>query len=322
MKKLLVVLLALATIGSMAFAEVSIGTWSRIGLSVYDQTGSAAAVTKHYPSWGNAGLSFSAKGDNAGMAADASFAPGSDNVTIGTNAKLWAKLFDMLTITAGKTQNTVLWGKIGGGSAIGTVKGGGNDDIFNSITIKNGLMAELAPVENLYLVGAIAEATSATTADAFKAVMADVGYTLPDVGLIRAGYLTDQVQAAFAFTGVKDLTVDVGGKYNLATSVIKASAAAKMTAGDLGFMGRTLITAGGSAAFDMGLGGYVNYKIDAVVVGADIGLNSISTAKVLNLTPYVQYNIPGGGMIITGVQTAVGLDGQPFQFGIPVVLQF
>lgn len=322
MKKLLVVLLALAVVGTMAFAEVSLGTWSRIGLSVYDQAGSAAATAKNYPSWGNAGVSFSAKGENAGMAADASFSPAGGNVGIGDNAKLWAKLFDMLTITAGKSYGDTLRGKIGGGSAIGTVKGGGNDDIFTRFSITKGLLFELAPVENLYMGAALSEAATTAAADTYKAIQAAAGYTLPDVGLIRAGYLggSDQIQAAFAFTGVKDLTVDVGGKYTLTSGAIAVSAAGKMAMGDLGFMVRTLVTTG--TAFDMGLGGYVNYKMDAVVVGADFGLNSISASKALNLTPYVQYNIPGGGLVITGVQTTIGLDGQPFQFGIPIVLQF
>jgi len=325
MKKLLVVLLALVVIGSFASAQVTFGSWSRIGVSLYTQPASTAAATSAlFPGWGKGGFTFNVTKDNAGIVADLTIAA-DGTVSVGDNIQAFAKLFDgMATLHLGKTFGDALRGKIGGGSAVGTTQAGDEDAIYTRFKANKGLFLELKPVDGLF-VGAVVN-TAALASDAFEAVQAGVGYTLKDIGLVRAGYYGDAasgdfIQAAFAYTGMAGLTADLGFKFysENANAAIPVTVAVKYGKDALNVMFRTQASI--ATAFDMAFGAYANYKVaDTMVVGADLGLNSISANMTANVTPYLQYNIPGGGSLNIGFNMALGLSGQPFGFAIPIVI--
>jgi hypothetical protein len=334
MKKLFVVLLALMVIGSyVTAADVTIGTWSRLGFMLYQQAGSADATATAYPSWGRVGLSFSAKTDLFGMAADVNASPSS--VGLGDTAKLYVKLFDkMVTISAGKGYFDTLRGKIGGAQSVGLCDGGGEDDIFARFSISKGLMTELS-VSGLYVGAAFSENATTKASYTYRDIQVGAGYTIEGIGLVRAqfigGYVdTRAVQAAFAFTGVQGLTVDAGAKFYLGgdetTNQNFASVAAKYSKDALGAMVRTkVLLPKDPKKLDMSFGANVNYKVmDGIVLGADFGLSSIlETGKVFKATPYVQHNPAGGGTLQLGFQMQMGLDGaKTFTYGIPLVLTF
>lgn len=136
MKKLLIVLLALTVIGSFATAQVTIGTWNRIGTNFYRTYDNASAtfgneltnpVVSNQPGWGRIALQFSAKAEKAGMAAEVTInAAGS--LGKGDYVKLWAKPFDGVELDFGTGVFDALRGKIGGGSPIAVEYTAGDED--------------------------------------------------------------------------------------------------------------------------------------------------------------------------------------------------
>ncbi len=335
MKKLLVVLLALAVIASFASAaDVTIGTWNRLGFMLYEQasTTGADATTSLYPGWGRNALNFGAKADNFGMAVD--IQANSGGLSIGDSCKLYANLLDgKVTISIGKGNFDTLRGKIGGGSAAGLTEGGGEDDIFARFNPNYGVMTEIKPVDGLYIGASFSDKAKASVT--YRDIQVGAGYTIEGIGLIRAqfigGYIdTRAVQAAFAFTGVEGLTVDAGAKFYLggddATAQNFASVAAKYGKDAFNVMARTkVLLPKDPAKLDMSFGANVNYKVaDAIVLGADFGLTSIAeTGKTVKITPYMDYNVAGGGTISLGCQLQAGLDGaKTFTYGIPLVFTF
>lgn len=340
MKKLLFVLLALTVIGSLASAQVTMGTWNRIGMNLYKSSTATGAVaqTQDQPSWGRDCIQFAAKADFFGINCDAEFHPESGQVAIGDNAKIYAKLFDKkVTISFGKGYFDNLRGKMGGAQSVGTMWGGDEDAIFQRFTLRaGGVMLELAPVDGLYI-GVDVVGPNSSSAQAASITYRDInvgaGYTIPDVGLVRAqfissGYANQAIQAAFAFTGVAGLTVDAGAKFFITKTTAQnfASVAVKYSKDALGAMARTkVLLPNDPAKLDVSLGANVNYKVaDTIVLGADLGLNSIlATGKLVAATPYLQYNAPGGGTIQAGVLIQATLDGTSvITYGIPVVFTF
>jgi len=336
MKKLIVVLLALTVIGTLAFAaDVTIGTWNRLGFMLYQQasTANADATTSMYPGWGRVGLSFAAKADNFGMAADIN--PNTTSVGLGDTCKLYANLLDgKLTISIGKGNFDTLRGKIGGGSAVGIVNGGDEDAIFARFAIAGGVITEIKPVDGLYIAAAFSD-KNGLASTTYRDIQAGFGYTIEGIGLIRAQFIggytdTRAVQAAFALTAVEGLTVDAGAKFYLGgddtTNQHFASVAVKYSKDALGAMARTkVLLPKDPAKLDMSVGAYLNYKVaDEIVLGADFGLDTIAeTGKTFAATPYFQYNVAGGGTINLGVQLQADLDGaKTFTYGIPLVFTF
>jgi len=152
MKKLLIVLLALTVIGSFATAQVTLSTWNRIGMKLYEKVGAADANTAGTPSWGRTTLSFAAKADFFGIAGDIQAQPGT-GLSLGDNSKIYAKLFNkMVTLTMGQSYFDNLRGKFGGAQSVGVMWGGGEDDIFARFQVKaGGIMVEVAPMDGLYM---------------------------------------------------------------------------------------------------------------------------------------------------------------------------
>jgi hypothetical protein len=188
---------------------------------------------------------------------------------------------DILRIDVGGFNGDVLRGKIGDTYwDYFTVVSGGKDDIFTRFKSRGGALFS-STIGGLYI-GILAgdEGLPAGIAnfitppfgapvyaeDAFQEVQGAVGYTIENVGLVRAQYvghkavldLSDptksgysRAEIAFAYTGLPGLTVDLGGKvpfavkgWNAGTSEdvyqapFSASLGALFEAGDFAITGR------------------------------------------------------------------------------------
>jgi hypothetical protein len=124
------------------------------------------------------------------------------------------------------------------------LKAGRDKDIFSNFEANNSILLRLTPVQDLFIgvflynqallnMGENAAAGPLVggedAGDAFKRIQATVGYTIPGIGFARAQYYganpdinTDthfitapRFEAAFAFTAVPNLIIDLGGKYSL-----------------------------------------------------------------------------------------------------------
>jgi len=122
------------------------------------------------------------------------------------------------------------------------LRAGRDVDIFTNYEENNSLLFRLTPEKNtfiglfLYNQALLSMGENASTRPliggeeakhAFQRVQATVGYTIPNVGTARVQYRgvnpdvnddtmlisTPRIEAAFAFTGVKGLVVDLGMKY-------------------------------------------------------------------------------------------------------------
>jgi hypothetical protein len=178
---------------------------------------------------------------------------------IGDNAGLWVKPLDWIRIDAGRFVNNDIRGRMGSGAWFGdyTIPRPGEGDIFSNFDGKAAVMAALKPaaVEGLGVYVLINSMTDTYTnynpwgaskgiGYVYENTQAAVSYAIPNIGLVRAQYVgahpsakldnagllpstiasitAPQIQAAFAFTGVPNLTVDVGGKYYLPVTDPKA----------------------------------------------------------------------------------------------------
>jgi hypothetical protein len=124
------------------------------------------------------------------------------------------------------------------------LRAGRDKDIFSNYEANNSILFRLTPDKNLFFgaflynqalfnVGENAAVTQLTGSEdvenAFKRIQLTAGYTIPDIGFARAQYYgvnpdinTDNLlitaprfEAAFAFTAVPNLIIDLGGKYSL-----------------------------------------------------------------------------------------------------------
>jgi hypothetical protein len=177
-------------------------------------------------------------------------------------AEVWWKPVSQIKIEAGKFVNDTLRGKIGDDNwQRYTVLMKDGDSIFSRFksnwTGTVGFMMGLKPIEPLYIGVSVPgldrlERVDDVYADTtipykdkdgdkvgnvlrtYEKIQAGLGYTIPNIGLIRAQYVgyssfydngkkpsisdftkAPRIEAAFAFTGVSGLVIDVGGKVPL-----------------------------------------------------------------------------------------------------------
>jgi hypothetical protein len=124
------------------------------------------------------------------------------------------------------------------------LKAGRDKDIFSNFEANNSILLRLTPVKDLFIgaflynqallnMGENAVAGPLVggedAGDAFRRIQAAAGYTFPGIGFARVQYYgvnpdinTDthlitapRFEAAFAFTAVPNLIIDLGGKYSL-----------------------------------------------------------------------------------------------------------
>jgi hypothetical protein len=175
--------------------------------------------------------------------------------TVDTKANVWIKPFesDLLKITLGSFNDDTLRGKVGDSNWYAFTTGsGGPDDIFTRFKGRNGALLSSAPIEGLYI-GILAGSDGVNLFDfwaiqpeaktVYQFVQGAVGYTIEDIGLVRAQYVGKAVgisaasvpatattpweileeldkagltysraELAFALTAVDGLVIDLGGK--------------------------------------------------------------------------------------------------------------
>jgi hypothetical protein len=359
MKKALVLLLILAVVGVTAFAEakVSVGGWGRLGY-VFAQGSNSVTVpiANSFPGWGatggHVGIGINGSSDNVGFTLNIN-ADGSnttigaasyddngvlstDNTTftiptvnVGDQAKIWIKFMDMITLQIGKVQGDTLRGKIGdngSGGAFGVSSFGNQDDIFQRFYPKAGLLLDINPVEGLYIgaaldAGAQDDAGVATTAAAIGAIQIGAGYTIKDIGMIRAQYIgsgnkttAKYFQAAFAFTGVPGLTADLGAKVQINADLkekthillgvgygIDALSLTARVKADLGE------SSTGNTDTDLGVYLEAAYAVASpVTVGLQASLDLPKDANTLALMPYLKFGY-SNGFVSAGFAYKTGL---------------
>jgi len=346
MKKLLVVLLALAVLGMAVSAEakLSVGAWGRGWFSPIGSDGTDQIVQAG-PSWGGGaarvGVSFNGSSDNVGF----SWNPGVDGKSMNAvcdQAKIFAKLNDMVTVQVGVIQGDVLRGKIGDFGDV-CPSGGGEDDIFARFN-PTGLLLDLTPAPGIYLGAALGVPSTNLVSDEFKAIQVGAGYTIEGMGMIRAQYIgtatsgaKGTINAAFAFTGAEGVLVDAGVKYNLDSNIpIGVNVAAKYNKDALGIYVRVgANVAGDSAVYQLALKGGLGlyYTVAAPAsVGVEVGYTGKCNTKVIPTTDTTNYEsmdlFPqvklgySNGYLKVGFDAQVGLNSQKMNYKLPIQLEY
>jgi len=235
MKKAVVlgmILLALGTLVYAADAGVKVTGWGR-GLFAIQGGGDEALGTIN-ESWGGnsvrSTVTITGTSDNVGFVMDIDTNNG--NPVAGDQDKIWAKPFDMLTLSVGRIYDDTLRGSESYGAwnwlRYGNMSGDGA--IFDRVGegAEVNFEAALAPTDALYFFGGLGGngtnlmAAPDTSAErVFHGGQFGAGYTINGIGVVRAQYvgspgglhLTDVIGAAFKVTAVPNLTADFGFRY-------------------------------------------------------------------------------------------------------------
>jgi hypothetical protein len=380
MKKLFVVLLALAVIGVFAFAQdapaakLSVGGWGRMWFNAVQSVNLPGYATGAFgtadgkaasdlgvtagPGWANNGarvsVSFSGSSENMGF----DWNPGVSNnqmTAVCDQAKIWAKISPMLTVQVGKIQGDVLRGKLDDFGDILPV--GGKDNIFTRFNPSTGILLDVRPIDGVYLGASIDAGAGTKATDAYKAIQIGAGYTIADIGLIRAQYIgkggpkaygTDAaIQAAFAYTGMAGLTVDAGATIPTnSDSQMRVSAGASYSAGPLSTYERADVEFGGpsGAVLNFMAAGQVFYTVaDPLSVGVEVAFSGMGDGftvtdyknaagtiigsgiakdnRYFDIYPVVKLGY-SNGYIKVGFDASVGLDGQDLKYALPIQLEY
>jgi hypothetical protein len=312
MKKIVSTFALALLVGGLTFAEdpaVKIGAWGR-GIFVPVATGGQVAGESETQtllgvSWGGevrTGITISGTSEFVGFQVDmnADKGAGTDNeVSLGDQQKIWVKPFTGVTVQVGEAYDDTLRGNSAFGSwdwiRLGSING--EDDIFTRVDTKNGFEVSygadafygFAAFRGLTPAGAVS-----TNDVAIKQLQYGAGYTIKDIGLLRAQVLGsaaaglfdayNTIEAAFRLTAVQNLYVDAGIKYptdadaaGYANSVSVygnyTADAAKIHVGvqyvSPNDTGETLMTVAGGLDYSLG---------DGLGFGADVRYNSKKAA--------------------------------------------
>jgi hypothetical protein len=339
MKKVLVILLVSAFVSAFAFADgITFGAWGRVGFIVAQQTGAGYVTTGTYPDWagntnpltvvnalgdkaagpdkfGRVGFSVAGTSENIGFNVNVDSNGGT--IGIGDEAKAWVKFGPALKVQVGKVQGNALRGKVGGDAGIQVTSFSDEDGIFQRFYPKAGILVDFTPVEGLYIGAALDSvqydgAGMATTAAAFAAGQYGVGYTIKDIGQIRAQYRGSPIEtgdkfidAAFALTAVAGLTIDVGTQIN--TDMNRQSNAILAVAYGKDALSLKLRTQV-QMKKDIGVGVYLqgSYVVAApLAIGADVSFDATTKDQnKLTLCPWLKFGYGQGSAIIGFKYTA------------------
>ncbi|GHV81584.1 hypothetical protein AGMMS49991_01420 [Spirochaetia bacterium] len=390
MKKLLALLVTFVLLASAAFAQegpsISFGAWGRATFApvkiVADgddvKTGAGvggvanAAYTEFYVSAGleNVGFNFMLYTGYTGL-------DGPLGLGLGDNNYLWAQPFKFLHLTVGKFLEDSLRGKVGYANFYPHIAGSGDEDgIFTQFNSAGGngisdfasALLKITPIENLLIAAQINAFPGAATDDNGKEVgVGDdgdlgkifgsgqyaVGYTIPNIGLVRAQYVGSyseysRIEAAFAYTGTEDITIDAGLKVWLPQELmsgtttfngINFSVGANLAFGDFGIFARIDTGFAGSeetggttttSPFSLDFYASPSYNLSFAKIGLDLGLNVKTETKIgdagqgddsvaLGAGVWIEKAL-GGGSLKAGLAFKFPLDDNPFVFTIPVII--
>ncbi|GHV72497.1 hypothetical protein AGMMS49928_29550 [Spirochaetia bacterium] len=245
MKKILVVLLILATAGGL-FAQdeggIKIGAWGRAGWAPLVIQGNqdvegAAGDTKNYigvgsgPAWTgdhSAAVGFTVSGsDESGVIGfQVGIRTNGDDASlyiVDQTANAWIKPFgDILKLTGGLYQVDDLRGKIGGTNEnfdIGFAKTGGEDGIFTRFeSSKFGFHLKLVPIDPLQIHVSLGENMAYGgdvpqdkngIGDILTTGQYAIGFTIEDIGLARAQFIGGKYGKA-GFYGANPINIGAG----------------------------------------------------------------------------------------------------------------
>jgi hypothetical protein len=234
MKKFLALLIVLAVLAPVVFAQDAGITFSGWGRGVFapiqmvdpDAEG-AAGDSKAYAgvgkwnAWPRVGFSVKGNAEQVGFHVDLFVlesgldgASTGDGIPVGDNAYIWAKPWNFLKVNVGKFKDDTLRGKFGDTNFSGgvTLSMGGEDDIFTRFS-GDGLGAEVAltPIDGLYI-GALVNGgyfpVDSTAPDAdhkeakyvYEKIQIGAGYEIANIGHARAQFVGGSGTAAIPIT--------------------------------------------------------------------------------------------------------------------------
>jgi hypothetical protein len=264
MKKLIALSVAFVLVVTAAFAEVKVGAWARGSLGYAKDSGDTGAVDADQEDgyWWAGNAAAPAKGAPvSNMEAEIRITAVNDDKTAGANiwvdlgyladpnnsngnsnndnvdhTNLWVKPVDAVKLTLGRYVDDALRGKIGLDDRFAHFAGGvrpGPDLIFKrfkSLGLK-GALVTVTPIEGLFIGFQPTNpwgkaATAAGNVQDGNGFQVGAGYTLPNIGLVRAQYIglgafngnpsgdnAGIIEAAFAYTALKGYVFDLGGKF-------------------------------------------------------------------------------------------------------------
>lgn len=239
MKRFLILLIVVVMAVPAVFADVTVGGWGRIILSVSgSDVEDSELMMDQSPNWGGAGgrVGFVVKGsaDKIGFVfnvnGNGTIGYYDSNMGVGDELKIWIKPIEMLKISAGRVLVDSLRGKFGFKSAAGDALwvGGGDfeDRIFTRNRFSQGAVLELTPMAGVTVNAGInyettpedPEVATGSVEATLATAQVAAGYNIEGIGLIRAQYIgfdagaidSEVAQVAFALTAVEGLLVDLG----------------------------------------------------------------------------------------------------------------
>jgi hypothetical protein len=314
------------------------------------------------------GVSFTGTSENVGFAWNPGVS-GTTMNAVCDNALIWVKLNPMVKVVIGKAQEDALRGKLGdfgdylsqaGNDAIfqrfypnaGMIlELTPADGIFIAAALDSSAPADTSALKDLLDVmvalGAMTQAQedatlaamvapSTTVSDAFKAIQVGAGYTIADVGQVRFQYIgtantvtKGKIQAAFNYTGMAGLGLDVGVTYPLNSdfqTVVALGARYSMDALSLALQSANSFMGATGSKFTTQTMAQIEYLVAApYAVGADAGINGMTAAGAkgsFDVMPYVKAGFDKGFLKV-GFAYKAGLDtGAKAKYAIPVELQY
>jgi len=250
MKKLLIVLLALAIVGVFAVAEdapasISIGGFGRAWYSPVASDGSDSIV-KVGPNWGGVGgncaVGFNGNSENVGFSWNPRVSGGDKMVPAADQAKIWVKINPMFKVELGMIQGDTLRGKLGDYGDV--ISMGGEDNIFQRFNPQKGILVDITPMDGVYIGFAMdypAASVEPETAgkflaeDAYKTMQIGAGYVIPNVGHFRAQYIGETAPGSYGASAAVTAITTAMEAYLLAPTAANLAA---LQAAMLGLMGK------------------------------------------------------------------------------------
>lgn len=300
MKKFVMLLLVLAFVGSFAYADgISFGAWGRgLFVPMFGGTDARAGV---FDSWGpgafRVGATIAGSSKNNGFQADVTY--DGSSIGLGDNNKIWAKLFDMVTIQLGRFfDDTLRMSGCGSGTwNFFRLNFESSDDLVFGRVGQSGEASfeiALAPVAGAYAFAAVGNG-GLYSSQPLATVLANgeygAGYTIAGIGTIAAQYqgYSQTINVGFNLTAVPNLSANAGVFYTVGGATVIGLSANytmdKMTfhlinSDSLGTTTTIFAGVGMDMSLDGGLGLVVDAKIQMAgatfnwggMVGATIGV--------------------------------------------------
>ena len=179
-------------------AEITFGAWLRVLAAPVASDGDETITSAGNP-WGygartarlnvNASDSEGKAGFSMGIYNDVSM-----SLSAGDEANLWVKPLDMVKVSYGKYDNNTLRGDLcyGSWNWLRPTSSwiAGDEGLLMSGNGATGLMAEITPMENLYIQALVPITTTQTKAEeTYKNLRAGFAYTVPETVKIKAQYI-------------------------------------------------------------------------------------------------------------------------------------